>query len=39
MMYLAQFGTIPLFQGNISDITEIGRSHVEFEIKDRRENL
>jgi hypothetical protein len=32
-------GTIPLFQGNVSDITEVGREHAVFSLKDRRELL
>ena len=33
----ATLGSVPLFLGNISDITQIDRMSVRFEVKDRRE--
>lgn len=36
---VAAYGTIPLFQGVVSDITEIGRTYAEFDVKDLRELL
>ena len=32
-------GSVPLFKGNISDITEANRLFAQFDIKDRREKL
>ena len=37
--YGTVLGSIPIFRGNISDITEVSRISVKFEFKDRRQLL